>query len=31
MESEGGQVFAVEYKRGQAPDPERVPGGVWPA
>lgn len=31
VETEGGQVFPVEYKRGQAPDAERVPGGVWPA
>ena len=31
VEAEGGLVFPVEYKRGQAPDAERVPGGVWPA
>jgi CRISPR-associated endonuclease Cas1/CRISPR-associated protein Cas4 len=31
VEAEGGRVTPVDYKRGKAPDPERVPGGVWPA
>lgn len=31
IESAGGQVTPVDYKRGSAPDPTRVPGGVWPA
>lgn len=31
IESEDGTVVPVDYKRGEAPDPERVPGGVWPA
>lgn len=31
VEAEGGQVTPVDYKRGSAPDPQRVPGGVWPA
>jgi CRISPR-associated protein Cas1 len=31
VEAEGGEVAPVDYKRGTAPDPTRVPGGVWPA
>lgn len=31
VESNEGDVHPVDYKRGRAPDPERVPGGVWPA
>lgn len=31
VEAENGEVNPVDYKRGKAPDPERVPGGVWPA
>jgi CRISP-associated protein Cas1 len=31
VEAEGGRVRPVDYKRGAAPDPERVPGGIWPA
>jgi CRISPR-associated protein Cas1 len=31
VEAEGGQVTPVDYKRGSAPDPARVEGGVWPA
>jgi CRISPR-associated protein Cas1 len=31
IEAEGGKVVPVDYKRGHAPDPERVPGGIWPA
>lgn len=31
LEVEDGAVIPVEYKRGDAPDLARVPGGVWPA
>ena len=31
VEARDGSVRPVDYKRGAAPDPERVPGGVWPA
>lgn len=31
IESEDGSVVPVDYKRGEAPDPERASGGVWPA
>lgn len=31
VELEDGEVAPVDYKRGTAPDPARVPGGVWPA
>jgi CRISP-associated protein Cas1 len=31
IEAEGGAVVPVDYKRGAAPDPARVPGGAWPA
>jgi CRISPR-associated endonuclease Cas1/CRISPR-associated protein Cas4 len=31
VEAEDGRVTPVDYKRGESPDPERVPGGVWPA
>ncbi len=31
IEAEGGAVVPVDYKRGAAPDPDRVPGGAWPA
>lgn len=31
LEVEDGALIPVEYKRGDAPDPARVPGGVWPA
>jgi CRISPR-associated protein Cas1 len=31
VEAEGGAVVPVDYKRGSAPDPDRVPGGAWPA
>ena len=31
IESGGGAVAPVDYKRGEAPDAARVPGGVWPA
>jgi CRISPR-associated protein Cas1 len=31
VESEGGEVVPVDYKRGAAPERERVPGGAWPA
>ncbi len=31
LESEGGHVTPIDYKRGAQPDPERVPSGVWPA
>ena len=31
VEVVGEAVVPVDYKRGSAPDPERVPGGVWPA
>jgi CRISPR-associated endonuclease Cas1/CRISPR-associated protein Cas4 len=31
VETEEGKVRPVDYKRGEAPDPERVAGGVWPA
>ena len=31
VETEGGRVTPVDYKRGAAPDPTRVAGGVWPA
>lgn len=31
IEADGGAVIPVDYKRGAAPDPEKVPGGVWPA
>jgi CRISPR-associated protein Cas1 len=31
IEVAGGRVVPVDYKRGHAPDEERVPGGVWPA
>ena len=31
VEGKGGSVSPVDYKKGSAPDPARVPGGVWPA
>jgi len=31
VEADGDEVTPVDYKRGAAPDPGRVPGGVWPA
>lgn len=31
IEADAGAVTPVDYKRGSAPDAERVPGGVWPA
>lgn len=31
IESADGKVTPVDYKRGSAPDPQRVPGGLWPA
>lgn len=31
VEVEGETVVPVDYKRGSAPDPDRTPGGVWPA
>jgi CRISPR-associated protein Cas1 len=31
IESDEDTVVPVDYKRGEAPDPESVPGGVWPA
>jgi CRISPR-associated protein Cas1 len=31
VEARDGSVRPVDYKRGSAPKPERVPGGVWPA
>lgn len=31
IETEAGEVTPVDYKRGSAPDPGRVTGGVWPA
>lgn len=31
IEAVAGMVTPVDYKRGSAPDPDRVPGGVWPA
>jgi CRISPR-associated protein Cas1 len=31
VEAEAGAVCPVDYKRGSAPKPERIPGGVWPA
>lgn len=31
VESSEGEIRPVDYKRGTAPDPTRVPGGVWPA
>ncbi len=31
VEVEDGEVHPIDYKRGTAPDRERVAGGVWPA
>ncbi|MCK6685986.1 MAG: CRISPR-associated endonuclease Cas1 [Thermoanaerobaculia bacterium] len=31
IEGEGQDAHPVDYKKGGAPDPARVPGGVWPA
>ena len=31
VEADDGAVVPVDYKRGAAPDPERVPEGAWPA
>ncbi|MCG3192714.1 MAG: CRISPR-associated exonuclease Cas4/endonuclease Cas1 fusion [Thermoanaerobaculia bacterium] len=31
IEGEGEEAHPVDYKKGKAPDPDRVPGGVWPA
>ncbi len=31
VEAEAGRVTPLDYKRGEAPDPTRVSGGVWPA
>jgi CRISPR-associated endonuclease Cas1/CRISPR-associated protein Cas4 len=31
VEAAGGRVTPVDYKRGEAPDAARAPGGVWPA
>jgi len=31
VEARDGSVQPVDYKRGSAPDRQRVPGGVWPA
>lgn len=31
IEADGNEVTPVDYKRGSAPDPAKVPGGVWPA